>query len=162
MKVIRPQMELEIKRKADILVVGGGPAGIGAAISAARLGKKVLLLEKRGFLGGNITACYVENCNHFLKGTPFHSEGLYKEIEQKCYEIYGNDNIREKNKMAFHSEYLKIFLDKFMKENKVEVLLHSFVNEVITRRNQIEAVIIQTKQGPEAVSAEIIIDATGD
>ena len=52
-------MELEIKRKADILVVGGGPAGIGAAISAARLGKKVLLLEKRGFLGGNITACYV-------------------------------------------------------------------------------------------------------
>lgn len=161
-KVLRPQKEMEIKRTADVLVVGGGPAGIGAAVSASRLGKKVLLLEKRGFLGGNITACYVENCNHFLKGTSFSPEGIYAEIEQKCYEIYGNDNIREKNKKAFHSEYLKIFLDKFLAENKVEVFLHSFVNEVITCKDLIEAVIIQTKQGPEAVKADIIIDATGD
>lgn len=161
-KVLRPQQELEIRRTADVLVVGGGPAGIGAAVNASRLGKKVVLLEKRGFLGGNITACYVENCNYFLKDTPFGPEGIYAEIEQKCYEAYGNDNIREKNKKAFHSEYLKIFLDKFLKENKVEILLHSFVNEVIIREERIEAVIIQTKQGPEAVKAEIIIDATGD
>lgn len=49
MKVIRPQMELEIKRKADILVVGGGPAGIGAAISAARLGKRYFFWKREVF-----------------------------------------------------------------------------------------------------------------
>lgn len=162
MEVLRPQKLLKIEKNVEVLVVGGGPAGIGAAVSAARQGKKVLLLEKRGFLGGNITACYVENCNYFLRGTDFNAQGLYAEIEKKCYEQYGNDNIREKNRMAFHSEYLKIFLDQFLADNKVEVILHAFVNEVIAEQDRIEAVIIQTKKGPVAVSAQIFIDATGD
>ena len=59
MKVVRKETVLEIEKTVDVLVVGGGPAGVGAAVSAARNGAKVLLLEKRAFLGGNITACYV-------------------------------------------------------------------------------------------------------
>ena len=153
---------VEISLETQVLVVGGGPAGIGAAVSAARNGKKVLLLEKRGFLGGNITACYVENCNYFLRGTSFESQGIYAEIEQKAYQKYGNDNIREKNRYAFSSEYLKVFLDEFVAEAGVEVLFHSFVNEVVLDNGKIAAVIIQTKKGPVAVSADIVIDATGD
>ena len=76
MKVVRKEAVLEVEKTVDVLVVGGGPAGVGAAVSAARNGAKVLLLEKRAFLGGNITACYVENCNYFVK-PPFHSEGIY-------------------------------------------------------------------------------------
>ena len=101
--VIQPKT-IDISFDTQVLVVGGGPAGIGAAVSAARNGQKVILLEKRGFLGGNITACFVENCNYFLRGTPFRSEGIYAEIEKKAYEKYGNDNIRERNKFAFSSE----------------------------------------------------------
>ena len=123
---------VEISLETQVLVVGGGPAGIGAAVSAARNGKKVLLLEKRGFLGGNITACYVENCNYFLRGTSFEAQGIYAEIERKVYRKYGNDNIREKNKYAFSSEYLKVFLDEFVAEAGVEVLFHSFVNELFS------------------------------
>ena len=67
MKVIRKEQALEVWKHVDIVVAGGGPAGVGAAVSASRQGKKVLLLEKRAYLGGNITACYVENCNYFLK-----------------------------------------------------------------------------------------------
>jgi heterodisulfide reductase subunit A-like polyferredoxin len=52
---IKPKT-VEISGEVDVLVVGGGPAGIGAAVSAARRGAKTMLLEKRGFLGGNITA----------------------------------------------------------------------------------------------------------
>ena len=153
MGVVRPEKEIEIYKTADVLVVGGGPAGIGAAVAAARQGRSVLLLEKRGFLGGNITACYVENCNYFLAGTGFSSEGIYAEIEDLAYQEYGNDNIREKNKYAFSSEYLKVFLDEFLQREGVELLLHSFVNEVIMNGAQIEAVIIQTKKGPAAVKA---------
>ena len=92
---------VDISLETQVLVVGGGPAGIGAAVSAARNGQKVILLEKRGYLGGNITACYVENCNYFLRGTPFRSEGIYAEIEAKAYEKYGNDNLRQRNQHAF-------------------------------------------------------------
>lgn len=153
---------LEISLETQVLVVGGGPAGIGAAVSAARNGQSVLLLEKRGYLGGNITACYVENCNYFLRGTPFHSEGIYAEIEKKAYEKYGNDNVRQRNQYAFSSEYLKVFLDEFVTEAGVKVLFHSFVNDVVITGSHIDAVIIQTKKGPVAVRADMIIDTTGD
>jgi len=159
--IIKPKT-IEISMHTQVLVVGGGPAGIGAAVSAARNGQRVLLLEKRGFLGGNITACFVENCNYFLKGTGFHSEGIYAEIEQKAYEKYGNDNIRQRNKYAFSSEYLKVFLDEFVTGAGVQVLFHSFVNEVVMNGSHIEAVIIQTKKGPVAVKADMVIDTTGD
>lgn len=159
--VIQPKT-VEISMVTQVLVVGGGPAGIGAAVSAARNGSKVILLEKRGFLGGNITACFVENCNYFLKGTPFHSEGIYAEIEEKAYQKYGNDNVRERNKNAFSSEYLKVFLDEFVKEAGVDVLFHSFVNDVVMDGDHIAAVIIQTKKGPVVVQADMIIDASGD
>ncbi|MCR5278894.1 MAG: FAD-dependent oxidoreductase [Lachnospiraceae bacterium] len=162
MKLTRPEKEIELLFTTDVLVVGGGPAGIGAAVSSARAGKRTILLEKRGFLGGNITACYVENCNYYLKNTEFSSEGLYAEIEKAAYEEYGNDNIRQKNLKAFNSEYLKVFLDELMAENKVQVLFHSFVNEVIMKNDRIEGVIVQTKKGPKAIVASVIIDTTGD
>ena len=159
--MIQPKT-IDISFETQVLVVGGGPAGIGAAVSAARNGQKVILLEKRGFLGGNITACFVENCNYFLKDTPFRSEGIYAEIEKKAYEKYGNDNVRQRNKFAFSSEYLKVFLDEFVTESGVQILFHSFVNDVVMNGDHIEAVIIQTKKGPMAVKADIVIDTTGD
>ena len=159
--VIQPKT-IDISMQTNVLVVGGGPAGIGAAVSAALNGQSVILLEKRGFLGGNITACFVENCNYFLKGTGFSSEGIYNEIERKAYEKYGNDNVRERNKFAFSSEYLKVFLDEFVSEAGVQILFHSFVNDVVMDGRQIAAVIIQTKKGPVAVKADIVIDTTGD
>ncbi|MBT9777480.1 FAD-dependent oxidoreductase [Clostridium sp. MCC353] len=162
MNIIRKQEEIKILKTTDVLVVGGGPAGIGAAAAAARQGRSVILLEKRGFLGGNITACYVENANYFLAGTPFQSEGIYAEIEKGCKEKYGSDNIREYNKNAFNSEYLKVYLDEFLTELGVEIYFHAFVNETIVEDGRITAVIIQTKNGPVAVKADVVVDSTGD
>lgn len=162
MNIIRRQKEIGIFKTTDVLVVGGGPAGIGAAAAAARTGSSVMLLEKRGFLGGNITACYVENANYFLEGTPFHSEGVYAEIEKGCKEKYGSDNIRKSNQNAFNSEYLKVYLDEFLTDLGVELYFHAFVNETVVEDGRIEAVIIQTKNGPLAVKANMVVDATGD
>ena len=162
MNIIRQQEEIKVLKTIEVLVVGGGPAGIGAAAAAARQGCSVMLLEKRGFLGGNVTACYVENANYFLAGTPFSSEGIYAEIEKGCKEKYGTDNIRTYNPDAFNSEYLKVYLDEFLTGLGVELYFHAFVNETIVEGSTIKAVIIQTKNGPVAVKADVVVDATGD
>jgi len=163
MKVLITAKEVEVREQVDVLVVGGGPAGIGAAVSAARTGGKVMLLEKRAFLGGNITSAYVETCNWFLNNTLFSVRGLYKEIEDGYKAEYGRGHeIRDHAPFRFNSEYLKIFLDELMARENVRVLLHSFVNDVVIENNHIKAVIIQTKNGPMAVCAQMVIDATGD
>lgn len=159
-----PEKKVEIQQEIDVLVIGGGPAGIGAAVSAARQGAKVMLVEKRGFLGGNITASYVQNCNHFMYKTSFHATGVYAEIENK-YEIqYGDSHDARPNYPLhiFSSEYLKVFLDNFILDEGIELKLHSFVNDVVVENNKITAVIIQTKKGPVAIKAAMIVDATGD
>ena len=159
---IKPK-EVEITEQVQVLVVGGGPAGLGAAVSAARMGAHVLLLEKRGFLGGNITAAYVETCNWFLHGTRFSAYGLYPEIEAAYRAEWGRSHdIRENSPHRFSSEYLRIFLDELVQREQIKVLLHSFVNDVVVEDGHIRAVIIQTKNGPEAVAADVVIDATGD
>ena len=158
-----PAKQAAILRDVDVLVVGGGPAGIGAAVSASMQNCKVLLLEKHGFMGGNITASYVETCNYFMKGTPFDSQGVYKKMEMGYREKFGRSHdLRPDSPHRFSSEYLKIYLDEFVSSHGVEVLFHSFVNDVIMKDGVIEAVIIQSKQGPMAVCAKTVIDCTGD
>ncbi|MBH1940112.1 FAD-dependent oxidoreductase [Mobilitalea sibirica] len=157
------EKHVDVKKEVDVLVVGGGPAGIGAAVAAARSGQKVMLLEKRGFLGGNITGCYVETCNHFLHGTSFEAHGIYAEIEEKYKEQYGRSHdIRINSPHRFSSEYLKVFLDEFLLKEGVELSFHSFVNDVIVEENKIQCVIIQSKKGPVAIKAAVVIDASGD
>jgi flavin-dependent dehydrogenase len=145
MKVLITAKEIEVLKQVDVLVVGGGPAGIGAAVSASRGGANVLLLEKRAFLGGNITSAYVETCNWFLNNTLFPIRGLYREIEDGYKTEYGRSHeIRDYAPFRFNGEYLKIFLDELMARENVSVLFHSFVNDVVIEDNRSKAVIIQT------------------
>jgi len=155
---------LPLREETDILVVGGGPAGIGAAIQAARNGAQVILVERHGFLGGNITACYVETCNHFLFKHPDKVGGLYKEIEEKYKQQFGrSDDIRSDFPAhRFSSEYLKVFLDKFFEENKVKILYHTLAVDVLKEDNYVRGVVIASKSGLEIILAKIIIDTTGD
>lgn len=163
MNIRIPERTAAITNETKVLVVGGGPAGIGAAIAAARQGADTLLLEKRGFLGGNITACYVETCNHFLKSSNFKISGIYREMEEKYRQRYGNSHdIRKNSPHRFSSEYLKIFLDEFVADAGVKIKLHSFVNEVVVEDGKIRYVIVQSKQGPQAICADVVIDCTGD
>jgi hypothetical protein len=161
--LVIPEKRVAVNETVDVIVAGGGPAGLGAAVSAARTGSSVLLLEKRGFLGGNITAAFVETCNWFLHGARFSPRGLYREIETAYRKEYGRSHdVRENAPHRFSSEYLKIFLDEFILRENIRILLHSFVNDVVVNNNHLDGVIIQTKNGPMAVSGSIIIDATGD
>ena len=162
MEVVIPLKHIPVYESVQVLVVGGGPAGIGAAVSAARQGCKTMLLEKRGFLGGNITASYVESCNYFMRNTPFRPEGVFMEMEQKFDAAFPTDDLRPNAPHRFHSEHLKVFLDDFIQREGVSLKLHAFVNDVVVKDGKIQAVIIQTKQGPKAVQADVVIDCTGD
>ncbi len=162
MNITVPQKSIPLRERVDVLVVGGGPAGTGAAAAAARMGMKTMLLEKRGFLGGNVTACYVETCNYFMKGTPFAPQGIAREVEEGFDREYPSDDLRPNAAHRFHSELLKVYLDDFLRREGVDVKLHAFVNDVVIRDGSIRAVVIQTKQGPQAVEAGLVIDCTGD
>ena len=162
MNVVIPEKHIPVYESTQVLVVGGGPAGIGAAVSARRQGLKTMLLEKRGFLGGNITASYVESCNYFMRNTPFRPEGVFMEMEREFDAAFPTDDERPNAPHRFHSEHLKVFLDDFIRREGIDLKLHAFVNDVVMKDGQIQAVIIQTKQGPKAVRAQIVIDCTGD
>ncbi|MBP7402661.1 MAG: FAD-dependent oxidoreductase [Clostridia bacterium] len=145
----------------DVLVVGGGPAGIGAAIAAARGGMRVTLLEKRGFLGGNVTDSHVGIANHYMRRIPFVSSGLYAEMERGFHAAYGRAHFVGETE-RLHNEYMKLFLDDFVLDEGVELLFHTFVGDVVMRGDRIDAVVAYTKKGPVAYRASIVIDATGD
>lgn len=156
-----PARKAALREEVDVLVVGGGPAGIGAAIAAAREGLRVTLLEKRGFLGGNVTDSHVGIANHYMRHVPFCSSGIYAEMERGFYADYGRSHFVSETE-RLHNEYMKLFLDGFVLEEGIDLLLHAFVGDVVMAGDRIDAVAVYTKKGPIAYRAAIVVDATGD
>ncbi len=156
-----PARSATVREDQDVLVVGGGPAGIGAAVAAARAGLRVTLLDKRGFLGGNVTDSHVGIANHYMGKIPFSASGLYAEMENGFHAIYGRSHfVGEPERL--HSEYMKLYLDDFVLGAGVRLLFHAFVGDVIVRGDHIDTVVAYTKKGPLAFRAGMVVDATGD
>jgi hypothetical protein len=149
--------EVPLTHDVDIFIAGGGPGGIGAAVAAGRKGKKVLLAEHYGFLGGMATAGEV---NPFM---PNHHEGdsLDKGIFEewlariKEYNPGGNGRIFDPNAARLAAEDLCI-------EAGVQLLYHHRVVAVSRTGSKIEHVILHSKSGMTAVKAKVFIDSTGD
>ena len=147
----------------DLIVAGGGFSGVCAAVSAARRGLRVLLVEKSGYLGGAACNCYV---NPFMRYTHTGegerkkriSDGLFGEI------LAGLDVLGglHENRMAFNEEILKLLLDRMTAEAGVEVLFHSYVMGAHTENRRIRKISLCTKSGILEKEAEAFVDATGD
>lgn len=151
---------IESIKNVQVAVVGGGPAGICAAVSAARMGMNVLLIERYGAVGGNLT---LGNVSPILGKV---SEGtMYDEIISLLSEKHPNEEkVETRNGKEIHidAEEAKGILIKFLHDNNVDVMLQSAIADVIVENDKITGVIVTTHNGLKAIYADRIIDATGD
>ncbi len=147
-------------KKYDAIVIGGGFAGVAAAIATAREGVKVLLIEKGNSLGGAAVNCLV---NPFMPTTAI-IDGEETELSQGIFEII-KTKLKEKNALldvAFLEEELKFILNNMMEEFGVDILFHAYIVGAKRNDNKIECVSLATKGGVIKIEADYFIDATGD
>ena len=163
--IIEPQKKLPVCDNADIFVAGGSCTGVFAAVRAARLGAKVVLVERQNCLGGMATSALV-NVWHSLKDTDYKNQviaGLTAEMTERL--LKSDSAILDDNPstaIVFDPNRLKYELDELVKEEKIKVYLHTICADVLCDGNEITAAIIENKDGRSAVCAKYFIDATGD
>lgn len=171
MKTYRePARDLPVISEPDVLVVGGGPAGLAAAFAAARSGAKTLLIERYGFLGGTLTAVTLGG---FCGAYAIVDEerlarvvgGVYLELEERLAARNAISAPKRHGKILgvpYESVALKMVADELLAAHGVEVLLHTFAVDVLSESGQIEAVVVQNKAGRGVILARQVIDCSGD
>ena len=154
-------------KKYDLAVLGGGFAGVAAAISAARAGLAVLLVEKSNCLGGAAVNSLVNPFMPNYTKTPDHhvmekhslSQGIFLEIVEELRRLGATEG---NPPFVFHEEYLKIVLNRMALASKVDLLFRSYLTDAQTEEGRIRAVTVVNKSGKQQITADYFIDATGD
>jgi hypothetical protein len=187
-----PTRDLRVAGRADVVVVGGGPAGFSAAIAASRQGAKVCLIERYPYLGGLASGGMVLVLDDMCAGPEITVRGLCAEIIDRLLgrglAVYppeaerGHDpamfrkwsrwglfdfNTRTKPHpicyaVAFDPDGWKRASDDMVLETGIDLRLHSLFAGAIVEDGRIRGVIVESKQGREAILGDIVIDASGD
>lgn len=176
MRVIEEKRELHIKDNYDVIVIGGGVAGVAAAVSAARQKKRVCLIEREFALGGlatlGIVAIYLPLCDgrgHQLIG------GLAEELMKKsiqygtgeipdCWKPEGDVEERKKTryKLRFDPTSFAYGLDEIVLENEIDLMFGTSFSDCIMEDKSIKYAILENREGRFALGAEVFIDASGE
>ncbi len=184
-KVIElPKRNGIIAAETDVLVVGGGPAGIGAAYGAAKSGCDTILVERYGFLGGNATAALVMPLMSFHtqkarkekegdvtllptdkeKGGVPVLDGVVNTFLERLVKAGGaiSPSYKTGYTVPFDPELFKLVSLEMLDQAGVNFLFHAFASDVIIKDHVVKGVIFETKSGPVVIHAKTIIDCTGD
>lgn len=155
------QKQIPIVAGCDVLVVGAGPAGVCAAVSAAREGARVILCERYGSVGGMLT---IGNVDPILgevgRGT------YYDEITERLARIDPNTvptvGTRIGREVPVNREAAKLVLDQMLSEAGVELWLGAALADTMTENGKVVGAIFATQNGLAAIRAAVTVDATGD
>ncbi|HNY77893.1 MAG: FAD-dependent oxidoreductase [Sedimentisphaerales bacterium] len=163
-KVIQPQRELPILHQTDVLVVGGGSAGVVAAIAARRAGASVTLVERYGHFGGLWTGgLVVLIIGHIVKGGKQVCQGIGEEMMRRLDKLDGAIIDRRPGvSPTVDAEAAKYMMVEMIEEAGVDVFLHCWGVDAIVTENTVRGVVFESKSGRQAILAKIVVDATGD
>jgi hypothetical protein len=169
--ISEPARDIPLYDEYEVAVLGGGPAGIAAAVAAARAGRRTLLIERYGFLGGMGTAAGVTNfCGLHAN---VHGE-MHRVVQGIASDLLGRiDRLDGLNKphlilgkifaQAYDTAAYKIAADDLLASHKVDILFHALGAGVAMHDDKrINALFVETKAGRQAIRAGIFIDCSGD
>jgi ribulose 1,5-bisphosphate synthetase/thiazole synthase len=154
--------KIPVLAETEVLVVGSGPAGLAAAISAAREGVKTMLVEQYGCFGGNITQVGVNSIAWYRYEGTTDVEGIGIEFEKRAIAQSGVQKISFEGSELLDTEMFKYVADQLIQETDIVPLLHCYAVDTIMEGDTIKGVISESKSGRQAILAERVIDATGD
>ena len=162
--VEEPAREVPILLESDVLVVGGGPSGVAAALSAARMGMKTSLVERYNHLGGLWTGGLVLplNCTHGLSREAQRTQvihGISGEITDRLRRL---NMVRGEVNPLVDPEACKYVLEKMMQEAGVTVVYHAWAAGAVMDGRTIRGIFAESKSGRRALLAKVVIDCTGD
>ena len=152
---------LSIYQSYDVVVVGGGLAGVMAAVAAAREGSKVIIIEKHGCFGGMATAGlvypFMRDCE-YPSGAHVNA-GLYLKMKEEIHAIGGSGAPHDRH---YKEEFMKIVLDRMVQRYGIKTLFHSRLCDVCAEGGEVRSVKIATVSGNITVKGKVFIDCTGN
>src|SRR3954463_1698557 len=181
-RIALPPRQALLAGETDVLVVGGGPAGLGAALGAAQAGARVVLAERYGFLGGNATAALVMPLMSFHTAHPTKEKkgsttllptdhgpgeaiiaGALKLLLERLVKAGGaiEPSLATGYVVPFDPEWFKLIALELLDEAGVHFVFHAFASGILGDK-RVEGAVFETKSGPLAIRARVTIDCTGD
>ncbi len=173
-----PSRELPITRDVDVLVIGGGPAGLAAAIASARHGAETVLVERFGYLGGTATASLMACINGFRNQVePDDTQtvrGIAEEIVLQLKELdglgqspypqksYSTEPGQLEYSYAIDTEKFKHATLKLCVDAGVDIMFHTWFCDSIVEDDTLRGVIVENKSGRQVMLAHTVVDASGD
>ncbi|MCC6870674.1 MAG: FAD-dependent oxidoreductase [Burkholderiales bacterium] len=168
--IVEPGRRTRVFAEPDVLVVGGGAAGIAAACASARGGARTLLVERHGFLGGTLTAVTLGGiCGAYGVADETHLfrtvGGLYLDVEARLAVRQAILAPRRHGRIVgvpYESVVFRSMADELVAAHGVGVLFHALAVSVTRDRDRITHVMLETKGGRLALSPKVVVDCSGD
>jgi hypothetical protein len=165
-----PAREVPIYGSFDVVVLGGGPAGIAAAAAAARAGAATLLIERYGFLGGMGTAAGVTNfCGMFANRFGAIEQVVHGVADDMLHRLDALGGLKAPHTVfgkikaqAYDTAAYKIAADALLVQAGARILFHALAAGAMMDGANVSALLIETKSGRQAVEGRVFIDASGD